>query len=113
MKQVGWRKRSWGITLLILFTIHYSLFISCDNSKVQQEREWKALNDTIAECSRKISNIVRVIQQSDHTTSATQQSLLHDIDSIDRRMKEAIRNCAERNKDNDLGKYLRENYQEE
>jgi hypothetical protein len=37
---------------------------------------------------------------------------LHDIDSIDQRMKQAIRNCEERNKDNDLGKYIRENYSE-
>ena len=39
--------------------------------------------------------------------------LMHEIDSLDRRMKQAIRNCMERNKDNDLGKYLRENYKEE
>ena len=87
--------------------------MGCQNSKVQQEREWQALCDTIAECSKKISNIVGVIQQSGGTTEATQEQLLHDIDSIDRRMKDAIRRCAERNKDNELGQYLRENYQEE
>lgn len=85
----------------------------CQNSQVHQAREWKALNDTIAECSKKISNLVGVIQQSPHTTEETQKALLHDIDSIERRMKEAIQNCAERNKDNDLGKYIRENYQVE
>ncbi|MCR5579077.1 MAG: hypothetical protein K6F74_07710 [Prevotella sp.] len=107
------RKRSWGITLLILFTIHYSLFTSCNNSKIQQQREWNALCDTIAECSQKISNIVGVIHQSGSTTEATQQALLHEIDSLDRRMKDAIRRCGERNKDNDLGRYIRENYKEE
>ena len=112
MKRAVVEKRLWGIMLLILFTIHCSLFISCD-SKVQQMREWQALNDTIQECSQKIQNIVNVIQQNPYTSEEAQKSLLHDIDSIDRRMKEAIRNCAERNKDNDLGKYLRENYQEE
>ena len=112
MKQAGWEKRLWGISLLILFTIHCSLFISCD-SKVQQAREWQALNDTIRECSQKIQNIVNVIQQDPNTSDANQQSLLHDLDSIEKRMKQAIRNCAERNKDNDLGKYIRENYTEE
>ena len=79
------------------------------SSKHRQAQEWMALNDTIAECSQKISNIVGVIQQSPHTTEETQKALMHDIDSIERRMKQAIRNCMERNKDNDLGKYLREN----
>ena len=87
--------------------------MGCQNSKIQQEREWKALCDTIAECSQKISNIVGVIQHSEGTTEATQQNLLHEIDSIDRRMKDAIRRCGERNKDNDLGRYIRENYKEE
>ena len=87
--------------------------MGCQNSKIQQEQEWKALCDTIAECSQKISNIVGVIQQNGGTTEATQEQLLHDIDSIDRRMKDAIRRCGERNKDNDLGRYIRENYKEE
>ena len=87
--------------------------MGCQNSKIQQEKEWNALCDTIADCSQKIANISRGMQQSGNTTEATQQAMLHDIDSIERRMKEAIRNCAERNKDNDLGKYIRENYQEE
>lgn len=39
--------------------------------------------------------------------------MMHDIDSIDRVMKDAILRCAERNKDNELGRYIRENYQEE
>jgi hypothetical protein len=83
------------------------------SSKQRQAEDWKALNDTIAECSQKIANIVGVIQQGTHTTEETQKQLMHDIDSIDRRMKQAIRNCMERNKDNDLGQYLRENYKEE
>ena len=87
--------------------------LGCQNSKMQQEKEWQALCDTIAQCSQKIANIGMVMQQSGSTTEASQQALLHDIDSIERRMKEAIRNCAERNKDNDLGKFIRENYQEE
>ena len=87
--------------------------MGCQNSKIQQEREWKALTDTIADCSQKISNIVGVIQQSGTTTEADLKSLRHDIDSIERQMKDAIRRCAERNKDNDLGLYLRENYKEE
>ena len=106
------KKRVWGISLLILFTVNCSLFTSCD-SKVQQAREWQALNDTIKECSHKMHNIDNDIHQSPYTTEETQKSLLHDIDSIDQRMKQAIRNCLERNKDNDLGKYIRENYTEE
>ena len=106
------KKRLCSIPLLILFTIHCSLFTSCD-SKAQQAREWKALNDTIRECSQKIQNIVNVIHQSPYTTEETQKSLLHDLDSINQHMKQAIRNCAERNKDNDLGKYILENYSEE
>jgi len=82
------------------------------SSKQRQMREWQALNDTIRECSQKIQNIVNVIHQSPYTTEETQKSLLHEIDSIDQRMKQAIRNCAERNKDNDLGKYILENYSE-
>ena len=72
--------------------------MGCQNSKIQQQREWKALG---------------FIQPSGGTTEATQQNLLHEIDSIDRRMKEAIRRCGERNKDNDLGRYIRENYKDE
>ena len=83
------------------------------SSKQRQMREWQALNDTIRECSQKIQNIVNVIHQSPYTTEETQKNLLRDIDSIDQRMKQAIRNCAERNKDNDLGKYILENYSEE
>ena len=82
------------------------------SSKQRQAREWQALNDTIQECSQKIQNIVNVIHQSPYTSEEMQKSLLHDIDSIDQRMKQAIRNCAERNKDNDLGKYILENYSE-
>jgi len=89
-------------------------FMGCQySSKQRQAREWQALNDTIRECSQKIQNIVNVIHQSPYTTEETQKNLLHDIDSIDKRMKQAIRNCLERNKNNDLGKYIRENYTEE
>ena len=113
MNQTDCKTRFWrGITLLILFTTHFSLFTSCD-SKAQQAREWQALNDTIRDCSQKIQNIVNVIHQSPHTTEEAQKSLLHDLDSIEKHMKQAILNCAERNKDNDLGKYTRENYTEE
>ena len=80
------------------------------SSKQRQMREWQALNDTIRECSQKIQNIINVIHQNPYTTEESQAVLLHDIDSIDQRMKQAIRNCAERNKDNDLGKYILENY---
>ena len=92
-----------------------SLFITgCQlSTKHRQMREWQALNDTIRECSQKIQNIVNVIHQSPYTTEETQKSLLHDLDSINQHMKQAIRNCAERNKDNDLGKYILENYSEE
>jgi hypothetical protein len=76
-------------------------------------REWEALNDTISDCSQKIQNIVNTLQMSGSTTEATQKSMMHDIDSIDRVMKDAILRCAERNKDNELGRYIRENYQEE
>ena len=91
-----------------------SLFITgCQlSSKHRQMREWQALNDTIRECSQKIQNIVNVIHQCPYTTEETQKSLLHEIDSIDQRMKQAIHNCAERNKDNDLGKYILDNYSE-
>ena len=60
-----------------------------------------------------IQNIVNTLQMSGSTTEATQKSMMHDIDSIDRVMKDAILRCAERNKDNELGRYIRENYQEE
>jgi hypothetical protein len=79
----------------------------------QMAREWEALNDTISDCSQKIQNIVNTLQMSGSTTEATQKSMMHDIDSIDRVMKDAILRCAERNKDNELGRYIRENYQEE
>ena len=102
--------KSKKIFVLAAFSL---MAVSCQDSKIQQEREWKALTDTIADCSQKISNIVGVIQQSGGTTKATQEQLLHDIDSIDRRMKDAILRCGERNKDNDLGRYIRENYKEE
>ena len=99
---------------LIILTALSIFFTGCQfSSKQQQAREWQALNDTIKECSQKIQNIVNVIHQNPNTTEETQKHLLHDLDSIEKHMKQAIRNCAERNKDNDLGKYIRENYTEE
>ena len=98
---------------LIALAVQIILMTGCQfSSKQRQMREWQALNDTIQECSQKIQNIVNVIHQSPYTSEEMQKSLLHDIDSIDQRMKQAIRNCAERNKDNDLGKYILENYSE-
>ncbi len=98
---------------LIALAVLIILMTGCQfSSKQRQIREWQALNDTIQECSQKIQNIVNVIHQSPYTSEEMQKSLLHDIDSIDQRMKQAIRNCAERNKDNDLGKYILENYSE-
>ena len=98
------------LTILAVLVI---LMTGCQlSSKQRQMREWQALNDTIQECSQKIQNIVNVIHQSPYTSEEMQKNLLHDIDSIDQRMKQAIRNCAERNKDNDLGKYILENYSE-
>ena len=78
--------------------------------KQKMEQEWQTLNDTIAAYSHKIEMITKVIQESSGTTEATQQSLLHDIDSIDKLMKEAILETAERNKDNELGQYIREHF---
>ena len=98
---------------LIALAVLIILMTGCQfSSKQRQMQEWQALNDTIQECSQKIQNIVNVIHQSPYTSEEMQKSLLHDIDSIDQRMKQAIRNCAERNKDNDLGKYILENYSE-
>ena len=102
---------SYKIAILAVLSL---IITGCQfSSKQRQMQEWQALNDTIRECSQKIQNIVNVIHQNPHTTDETQKSLLHDLDSIDQRMKQAIRNCAERNKDNDLGKYILENYSEE
>ena len=97
---------------IILATLSLMIMGCQFSSKQRQMREWEALNDTIRECSQKIQNIVNVIHETPYTTEETQKSLLHDLDSIDQRMKQAIRNCAERNKDNDLGKYILENYSE-
>ncbi|MBR2292485.1 MAG: hypothetical protein IJ868_09310 [Prevotella sp.] len=91
-----------------------SMMLGCQSFRNRQmAREWEALNDTITDCSQKIQNIVNTMQMSGTTTQATQESMLHDLDSIERQMKGAIRRCAERNKDNELGKYIRENYTEE
>ena len=79
----------------------------------QMAKEWQALNDTVADCSQKIQNIVNALQASGTTSEANQKSLQHDLDSIANHMKEVINRCAERNKDNELGKYIRENYTEE
>ena len=70
---------------LIALAVFGLMAMGCQNSKIQQEREWKALCDTIAECSQKISNMVGVMQQNGGTTEATQPQLLHDIDIIERR----------------------------
>ena len=91
-----------------------SMMLGCQSFRNRQmAREWEALNDTITDCSQKIQNIVNTMQMSGTTTQATQESMLHDLDSIERQMKGAIQRCAERNKDNELGKYIRENYTEE
>lgn len=82
---------------------------SFQQQKVADERQ--LLNDSIAYYSRQIENIVRVIQQSNHTTQATQKHLLHDVDSLDRCMQDMVYRFGLRNKDNDLGREILENFQ--
>ena len=79
--------------------------------KVEEERQ--LLNDSIMYYSTQIQNIVNVIQQSGHTTDATQKSLRHDIDSLDRCMKDMIYRFGVRNKDNELGQEILENFEKE
>ena len=81
---------------------------SCKQVNVAQERQ--LLNDSIAYYSRQIQNIAGVIQQSRETTEANQKRLLHDIDSLDRCMKDMILRFGERNRDNELGREILENY---
>jgi hypothetical protein len=82
---------------------------SFQQRKVEDQRQ--LLNDSIAYYSRQIQNIIGVIQQSGSTTEATQKSLLHDIDSLDRCMKDMILRFGERNRDNDLGREILNNFQ--
>ena len=84
---------------------------SCHQKKIAEERQ--LLNDSVTYYSRQIQNIVGLIQQTDHTTEATQKNLMHDIDSIDKEMKAMIRRFGERNKDNELGREILENFQDE
>jgi hypothetical protein len=83
----------------------------CGQVNVTQERQ--LLNDSIAYYSQQIQNIVGVIQQRKETSEKNQKNLLHDIDSLDRCMKAMILRFGERNKDNELGREILENYNDE
>ena len=84
---------------------------SFQQRKVAEERQ--LLNDSIAYYSRQIQNIIGVLQQSGSTTEATQKNLMHDIDSLDRCMKDMILRFGERNRDNDLGREILNDFQKE
>ena len=96
----------WAVAVMLVIGCQ-----GCRHVNVAQERQ--LLNDSIAYYSRQIQNIVSVIQQNHKTTEANQKSLLHDIDSLDRCMKEMIFRFGERNRDNELGREILENYQSE
>lgn len=100
--------------ILIVLAAAGLLTAACQSLRERQMRaDWQALNDTIAIYSQQIQNIVNTLQMSYGTTETTQRNLLHHIDSLDREMKAAIHRCAQRNKGNELGRYIEQNYSDQ
>jgi len=68
--------------------------------------QWQLLNDSIRILGERI---VRIVQEP-VSDSISQKERVITIDSLHRRMLDCIDNTAQRNKDNALGIYIRENY---
>ncbi|SEG06543.1 protein of unknown function [Xylanibacter ruminicola] len=77
-------------------------------SGTKLNNQWQQLNDSI---QRLGTRLISIAEKQD-VDSATHLSRLATIDSLHRAMSACIRNTAQANKDNPLGKYILENYKE-
>jgi hypothetical protein len=68
--------------------------------------EWQLLSDSIIMLAKDIT----MQQKETVNDSIEQKKRAHAIDSLHQRMSTCILNTAARNKDNQLGKYIQENY---
>ena len=71
--------------------------------------EWQGLNDSVQMLGYRL---IRMAEKSTQDPNADRQQIQIAIDSLHRTISSCIKNTASRNKDNVLGKYIRENYKE-
>lgn len=71
--------------------------------------EWQKLNDEVQTIG---DQLIRTAEAASKTKTANRQQLQQQIDSLHRKISNCITNTASRNKNNVLGKYIKENYKE-
>ena len=71
--------------------------------------EWQNLNDSVQTLGDKL---IRLAESSGKTGVGNRQQLQQSIDSLHRKISSCIKNTAQRNKTNVLGKYIMDNYTE-
>ena len=71
--------------------------------------EWQELNDEVQTLG---DQLIRTAETASKAGTSNRQQLQQQIDSLHRRISICITNTASRNKDNVLGKYIKENYKE-
>ena len=71
--------------------------------------EWQNLNDSVQTLGDKL---IRLAESSGKTGAGNRQQLQQSIDSLHRKISSCIKNTAQRNKTNVLGKYIMDNYKE-
>lgn len=76
-------------------------------SGTRLNNQWQQLNDSIQRMGTELIQLATTLPPTDETTHRIK---LQAIDSLHRRMSECIINTAQRNADNPLGQYIKENY---
>ena len=71
--------------------------------------EWQGLNDSVQTLGDKL---IRLAEEASKTDADNRQQLQQTIDSLHRKISGCIKNTAQRNKTNVLGKYIIDNYKE-
>ena len=71
--------------------------------------EWQGLNDSVQMLGYRL---IRIAENSAKMQNVDRKQQQATIDSLHRKISACIKNTASRNKDNVLGKYIRENYKE-
>ena len=71
--------------------------------------EWQGLNDSVQMLGYQL---IRLAENASRDQVTDHQQAQQAIDSLHRKISDCIKNTSQRNKDNVLGKYIKENYKE-
>ena len=71
--------------------------------------EWQGLNDSVQMLGYQL---IRIAENASRDQNIDPKQTQHSIDSLHRKISNCIKNTAQRNRDNVLGKYIKNNYKE-